>query len=531
MNPSLALLIWVVALLGLFYYDPAREHKSSAALWVPVTWLFFLGSRPPAMWLGVSYGGGAQALEEGNPLDRTIFTLLTFAAFAILASRSFPLGNFVRQNSALACFLTFALLSVVWSDFPLATFKKWFRDMGAFMVVLVVLSDRRPLEAVRTVLRRVCYLLVPLSVVLIKYYPYLGKLYSPWGGQEYTGVSTTKNMLGAVCLVSGIFFFWDTITRWHQRRDVRGRRVILVDIVFIWMILWLLNLSQSSTSTICLAIGCLMIAAAHCNFGRRHPGWIKALAPITFFTYLILTLGFGMGGQLSQAVGKSSDMSDRTHIWQVLLSTPINPVLGTGYQSFWLGPRARWVWARLSGDNVMEAHDGYLQIYLDLGLIGLFLLGAFLIATYLRICQRLDPLTPLGSLSLGFWTLLLFYNVTEASFEVDLLFLTFLLAAVPVSKRTGNPPTALCPVDVDLAERPASIETVDRGWSGARVGRMAEKGGAARGSSERRKAGSPLEVRGKGVRIKGRLIRNAHLNVEGHQFFDYAGSAKATAGA
>src|SRR5207253_11313828 len=39
--------------------------------------------------------------------------------------------------------------------------------------------------------------------------------------------------------------------------------------------------------------------------------------------------------------------SDRTRIWQVLLSVPINPVLGTGYQSFWLGERVQWVWARL----------------------------------------------------------------------------------------------------------------------------------------------------------------------------------------
>ena len=43
------------SLLGLFCFDPAREPKTSAALWVPVIWLFFLGSRPPAMWLGLSY--------------------------------------------------------------------------------------------------------------------------------------------------------------------------------------------------------------------------------------------------------------------------------------------------------------------------------------------------------------------------------------------------------------------------------------------------------------------------------------------
>ena len=261
MSPSLALLLWVVLLLGLLYFDPAREPKTSAALWVPVIWLFFLGSRSPSLWLGLSdlRSAQVQALEQGNPLDRTVYSLLTLLVIAILVSRSFPWGNFIARNSALACFLAFALLSVAWSDFPFATFKKWFRDLGVYGLILVVLSDPRPLEAVRTVLRRGGYLSIPLSVVLIKYYPALGKTFSAWGGQEYTGVSTSKNMLGLLCLASGIFFFWDTITRWHQWREVRIRRVILVNIAFIGMTLWLLSVSESNTSTICLAIGCLVM--------------------------------------------------------------------------------------------------------------------------------------------------------------------------------------------------------------------------------------------------------------------------------
>ena len=465
MPPIQALAIWLVLLLALFIFDPAKHTKISAALWVPVIWFFFLGSRPPEMWLGFSSGvDAAQALEQGNPTDRTIFSLLTLAAFAILVSRSFQFRNFVAQNSALACLLVFALLSVAWSDFPLATFKKWFRDAGVYMAVLVVLSDPHQLEAVRTVLRRVCYLHIPLSIVLIKYYPELGKAFSAWGGQEYTGVSTSKNMLGAVCLVSGLFFFWDTITRWRERREARVRRVILVNIAFIGMTLWLLNLSESNTSTICLAIGCLMIAAAHCNFGRRHISWVKALAPVSFLVYLILALGIGMAGQLSEAVGRSANMSDRTHIWEVLLSVPINPVLGTGYQSFWLGPRVQWVWARLSGDNVLEAHNGYLQTYLELGLIGLSLLCTFLIATYRKVCKRLEPLTPLGTLGLGLWTLLLFYNVTEATFGPGLLFVTFLLAAIPIPQRAENRLPTARRLEVDFAEPPANIEIVGHGW-------------------------------------------------------------------
>ncbi len=116
MNPSLALLLWVVLLLGLLYFDPARESRTSAALWAPIIWFFFIVSRPPAMWFGLSYG--SNALEDGNPLDRTVFLLLILVAIAVLVSRSFQWRSFVTQNSALVFFLAFALLSVAWSDFP-----------------------------------------------------------------------------------------------------------------------------------------------------------------------------------------------------------------------------------------------------------------------------------------------------------------------------------------------------------------------------------------------------------------------------
>jgi exopolysaccharide production protein ExoQ len=468
MAPSLALSIWLVSLLGLFIFDPGREPRTSAALWVPLIWFFFLGSRSPSAWIGFQPAtSGAQALEDGSPVDRVVFSLLALTAFVILVSRSFQWGKFVKQNSALISLLVFALLSVAWSDFPLATFKKWFRDIGVYFAVLVVLSDPRPLEAVRTVLRRLYYLLIPLSVVFVKYYPNLGKSFTEWGSFEYTGVSTSKNQLGVLCLVSGMFFFWDAFTRWHQRRDKRVKRLMLVNVAFISMSLYLLNLCGSKTSTLCLILGCLMIVAAHCNFGRQHLTWVKAMAPSIFIVYLVLTVGFGMGAQLSEAVGGSANLSDRTHIWQVLLSVPINPVLGTGYQTFWVGPRKSWVWDRLEGDDVMSAHNGYLQIYLDLGVIGVVLLCMFLIATFRNICKRLKPPTALGSLGLGLWTLLLLYNVTEASFEIDLLLVTFLLAAIPISERAVARKAVVRLFDHDFAEPDANTEIVGQGWQRA----------------------------------------------------------------
>jgi O-antigen ligase len=437
MPPFLALLLWLVLLLGLLWFDPAKDSGTSLALWVPLTWMFIIGSRLPSQWLGSQGRSMAQAMEEGNPLDRTVFFVLILLAVGILVSRSFNWGGFFTRNLVLIAFLSFALLSVFWSDFPLVTFKRWFRDLGNYFVILVVLSDPRPVEAVRMLLRRLCYLLIPLSIVLIKYYPEIGKQYGAWSGASvYTGVTTSKNMLGVLCLISGIFFFWDTVTRWSDRKERRTKRIILLNVAFIAMTLWLLNLSGSATSSVCLAIGCLVIAAAHSGMVRRHPTFLKVLIPAIFCLYLVLAFGFDLNGEMASRVGRDPTLTDRTLIWEAVLSLHTNPLIGTGYESFWLGPRLERVWRVVN--HINEAHNGYLEVYLNLGLIGLFLIVGFLITSYRNICGRLTPFSSIASLNFALWTIMLFYNISEAAFKASLIWLTFLLAAMAVPERAAH---------------------------------------------------------------------------------------------
>ena len=262
MPPVLALTIWLALLFGLLCFDPAREPGTSFALWIPLLWMLIIGSRLPSQWFGLQVGSLAQAMAEGNPLDRSIDLAMIVICVAVLAARSFNWGSFVLRNLALTAFVVFALISVAWSDFPFVAFKRWFRDLGNYLVILVVLSDPRPLEAVRTLLRRFGYFLIPLSIVLNKYYPSLSKQYDPWtGAASFVGATTSKNMLGVLCLISGIFFFWDTVTRWSDRKERRTKKILVVNAAFLAMTLWLLNLSHSATSSVCLVIGCLVIVA------------------------------------------------------------------------------------------------------------------------------------------------------------------------------------------------------------------------------------------------------------------------------
>ena len=182
MPPSLALFLWLILLLGLLRFDPAKDSGTSLALWVPVIWMFILGTRLPSQWLGGQVGQVAEALEEGNPLDRTIFSVLILLAIGILMSRSFKWGDFFGRNIALTAFLSFRPGELCLVRLPLRLLKAVVSRPRQLPVILVVLSDPRPLEAVRTLLRRLSYLLIPLSIVLIKYYPEISRQYDLWTG-------------------------------------------------------------------------------------------------------------------------------------------------------------------------------------------------------------------------------------------------------------------------------------------------------------------------------------------------------------
>jgi O-antigen ligase len=434
MPPYLALFLWIILLLALLRFDPARAAGTSFALWVPLIWMFIVGSRLPSQWLGSQFGTAARVLEEGNPLDRSIFTVLILMAVGILFARSFNWTGFVTRNFALVLFITFALVSVLWSDFPFVSFKRWFRDLGSYFMILVVLSDPQPFEAVRTFIRRFCYLLIPLSTLLDKYYPYLARQYGGYSGAvEFIGATTSKNMLGNVCLISGIYFFWDTVTRWSDRKDRRVKRVILLNVAFLFLTLRLLRLSSSATSTVCLAIGALIIVAVHSGWGKRRLTLIKVLIPVTLCLYAILAFGFDLNGQLAGQLGRDPSLTDRTVIWKTVLNEHTNPILGTGYESFWLGPRLQRIWQVVG--NINEAHNGYLEVYLNLGVIGVGLLVGFLISGYRTICKKFESSYALASLMLSMWTVTLFYNVTEAAFKGGLLWLVLLLGVTVIPAR------------------------------------------------------------------------------------------------
>src|SRR5881396_222075 len=209
MPQSVATVVYGLVILALFLLDRDRKSRVSPALWIPVAWVLLAGSRMFSDWLDPARGmQSPDQYLEGSPLDRLMLAGLLAAGLMVLLTRGRRTGMFLRANGPILLFFLYGALSVFWSDYPDVAFKRWTKALGNVVMVLVVLTDQDPSAAVKRLLARTGFLLIPLSVLLIKYYPELGVGYGPWGTQNYMGVATGKNGLGYICLIFGLGYLW-----------------------------------------------------------------------------------------------------------------------------------------------------------------------------------------------------------------------------------------------------------------------------------------------------------------------------------
>jgi O-antigen ligase len=116
-----------------------------------------------------------------------------------------------------------------------------------------------------------------------------------------------------------------------------------------------------------------------------------------------------------------------------VLSQHTNPLFGTGFESFWLGSRLEAVW-NMSVQGIQEAHNGYIELYLNLGWVGLLLLGWLIVSGYRKAFTAFRDDASEGRLRLGSLTAALIFSLTEAGFRMlSPIWFVFLLAIAGVS--------------------------------------------------------------------------------------------------
>jgi exopolysaccharide production protein ExoQ len=466
MNIKIATLVCFVGIAGLFYLDRDKSIRTSKALWLPVIWLWIIGSRPLSAWLSIWFGlnldwsgKSIQGQLDGSPADAVAFAILLIAGIGVLVGRGRRTSTLLLANLPIVIYFGFCLVSVLWSPFPDLAFKRWFKAIGDVVMVFIIVTEPDPVAALQRLISRLGFLLLPASVLLIHYSP-LGHSWDPDGNPMNTGVTTNKNTLGLITFLIALGVVWSFRLVLRSNRQPNRKRRIVAQGTLIAFSFAVLGMAHSATSIACFSLGAILILVTGLPSLRRSPGAVHAVVFTILLTGGLLML-FGGEGVVVHALGRQTNLTGRSDIWKAVIPACPNPLLGAGFESFWISPSAEEIYRHpVTFNRVNEAHNGYIEVYLNLGLVGLSLIVWILLAGYRNAVAAFRRNPEIGGLMLAYSITAAFYSITEAGFRMLTPSWIFLLLAIVAATGTvsGYLPNRVPPRRLRPARAPTWVE-------------------------------------------------------------------------
>lgn len=424
--------------------------------------------------LFVALGGDAIR----NTLGLTGFIVV--AAALGIASAAF-LFRQLRQSGlrgpwpwSLAAFILYAIASLAWSSWPgatvitllgmllctvlglfLALVTSWTELVSALSLALKALLGLSILFElfVSVVLRRPVLPVFPLTGEAFPAKPPLLMYWSRnelFGGDRIQGIVGNANLLGALALLGIIVFSLQLAQRRVMPASLQVREGGRGWGIF-WLALAVLLFALSRSSTMILALGAVIVVAAAVLLIRRAaPG--PARTRVYLWVGGIVVIGGGAALALRDTVfgllGKGSDLTGRSEIWDIVAGVARrSPVVGNGYASPWI-PAFEPFDSLVVRHGVvqLQAHNAWLDIWMQLGVIGVVLLGAVCVSTLWRTWfmavdrPRVDldasrPYTPLAMLPLLLLIVLLVQSAAESRPLIEWGWVLIVLLAVASKRR------------------------------------------------------------------------------------------------
>ncbi len=411
MPPILALFFFICFIIFLLRLDSRQFPEATRGLWIPTIWMLTVSTKAMGTWFGMP----GTSVEEGSPLDRNFLIFLLCIAIWMLIRRKFAFASALQENTWLMVFIAFMFISIAWSAVPLVSLKRWIREIIAIVMGFLILTEKDPRQAIASVARRTIYILIPMSLLLIKYFPQYGIYYTPWeGARMWIGVTDQKNDLGQLTSLAILFIIWTLQRRWRLPDSQKIRFLNLADFVILIIAIHLSKGAEagySATAIVMLAVS--LICYSGLLWLKKKRKILSRNIVLAFFTFLIIygTLTPLLGrlpiGDITSSLGRESTLTERTTIWANFVRVAMTkPVLGHGVGGFWTTERIR---------QGFPAHNGYLEILLVLGFVGLLLISIFLLSSAGKAQNQLTREYDWGVLWICWLTMALLNNITESS--------------------------------------------------------------------------------------------------------------------
>jgi O-antigen ligase len=322
------------------------------------------------------------ALSESNPFNTAVMALL-------LAVTVPALLLYVRQSAALLVrspllilFLAFSIVSISWSDYPDIAARRVVTFVIPLMCALLMVI-RRDVESTVIQLGRIILALTLVSTFLAVFVPSIGVMHRVRYADSFVdltgawrGITNHKSSLGYIVTLGAQIYGWRLFSE-SRHRVLHALIVLLMTIVAFK--------ARSSTAIIAIAFTLILLFVLRTRRQRVEIGsalegflWVGMLALAILVPILLATF--------TELVGKDVTLTGRIPLWQELFNyVAQRPWLGFGYGTFWVDGSPNIIRLdQIITWNPPNAHNAYLELALNVGLVGATIGTAFMLLTIFR---------------------------------------------------------------------------------------------------------------------------------------------------
>jgi len=369
------------------------------------------------------------ARESGNPIEFTVQAAFYLVVFYLIAVRWRRIMHGAWNAKWILLLAFVAIASTVWSQDPLLTLR---RSLVMFATTSfgIYFGCRFTVPQQLRLLGWTCALVVLTSCFMAIFLPRFGVDHHLFPG-AWKGAFTHKNSLSRAMVLSALVFYFarPPVGWWVRWVGIAGALCLLV-------------LSKSATGIVVFAAMVLTLPLY-----RLLRSKLNVAVPVSIVGGLAAVgsgfLLYTMLHSLLEALHRDTTLTGRAELWYaILLSIAKRPWLGYGFNAFWKAngeastviQQVRWF--------VQGAHNGFLDVTLDLGILGLsILITGYVILWHraLRLMRKTAGVVPIWLCT--YLAFMFFSNLTESAILVqnNIFWILYVSTAVCVSVYAPRP--------------------------------------------------------------------------------------------
>ncbi|GAA3735626.1 hypothetical protein GCM10022239_09570 [Leifsonia bigeumensis] len=316
----------------------------------------------------------------------------------------------------LLTFLALAMASIFWSHYPGATalglFTTWIIVINA-VALAVTFTWAELLRGLGLVLRFVLgvsllFELFVSGVLRDRLLPFFGQpgvdyesydripgmlmwsrneLFDVFGDGRIQGIVGNANSLGFLALLAVIVFSIQLASSRRQPGAVSRRWGT------VWLVLAAATILMTKSATVTLAVvgvAAVLVIALMVRRARTARGRLVVYGASVVAVAASVTAFIVFRAELLELLGKSADLTGRLGIWaKVIDLAQQRPAFGWGWVSYWVpwaDPFDDLVFR--SGVRQLQAHNTWLDVAFQLGLVGLIVFAALVGAALVKAWQH-----------------------------------------------------------------------------------------------------------------------------------------------